>query len=156
MSAFIITNSSSELFIPSHELANASASPVSSPPTPPQKMIPLKILPRSVPQVITTTKTLRRCCGFSLAICGFIFYCLRALLALWWIGLYLFFREAGSSGKYSAMTLLLEAAACSVGITKFLRIMSNPKLTLKESNLKVKTDKKYFHLLYIRMFGCSH
>lgn len=127
----ISSSSSSELFISSHELSSANIP--DAPDTPPPKIIPLNILPTTVPQVITTSKTLRRCCGFFLAMFGFIFYCLRAVLTLWWIAKYLLSEK---NSQYS-IALLLEAAACSTGITKFLRIMKNPKLTLKESNFKV-------------------
>jgi hypothetical protein len=134
MSSSEISNNPSELFISSNDLSNASSSPSATTP----KMIPLKILPTSVPQVVTTTKTLRRCCGFSLAIVGFLFYCLRAMVALWLIVLYLFFTgRSKEDSSWSSMALLLEAAACSIGIAKFLSIMRNPKLTLRYSNAKV-------------------
>jgi len=62
----------------------------------------------------------------------------------------------GEIKRDSSIALLLEASACSVGITKFLRIMRNPKITLKESNLKVNQSINFIILFYyFRMFGCS-
>ena len=135
----ISTSATSELFIPSHELKITTNTPdftnnfASIAPNSQLKTIPLKVLPTAVPQVITTTKTLRRCCGFSLALIGLIFYCLRALLALWWIACFFCFGTSMDS-----VEIVLEAMACSIGITKFLTVMKYPKLTLKESNFKVK------------------
>lgn len=120
-----------ELYTPSHSL---TVNPVVHGPL----TIPIKILSTAVPQVITTTKTLRRCCGFALALIGSVFYCLRAVVVLWRIILRLF---ASGNRQYSPEDykfLLLESLACSAGIFMFVRIMKTPKLTLKDNNFRVK------------------
>lgn len=130
-------SSSPELFISAESLNTTTSAANSSDSL---KKIPLKNLPTSVPQVVTTTNTLRRCCGFSLALAGFLFYCARILFnVIWIVCMKLKFKDTSASST----VLILEMVACVIGIGQFLRIMRKPKLTLKESNFKVSEILKY-------------
>lgn len=121
----------SELFVSTNSLK-----PGVNPPDDPSNnpVIPLKVLPLTVPQVITTTKTLRRFCGFALALCGFIFYCIRATGLIVWLGVKYY--KGRGDGSLAAVGGL-EALACGLGIGMFFRIMKYPHLTLESKNIKV-------------------
>lgn len=139
-----------ELFTASHSLASQAAAAAKSTTTiqPTNPTIPIKILSTAVPQVITTTKTLRRCCGFSLALIGFVFYCLRAFVLLWWMLYRLFGSATESKTQDNTIFVFLESFACSVGIFQFLSIMKTPKLTLKDTNFKVKMIIDHYNNTY--------
>lgn len=153
--------STSELYISTESLS-------SNPPdtTAVLQTIAIKNLPAIAPKVVTKTNTLRRCCGFTLALIGFLFYCARITSNFILIAyLKLLSENKGYTDSVSvpAQTnfdlklFILEFVACNLGIGMFFRILRNPKLTLEESNFKVKQNKMNFIcvLLFVfRMFGC--
>lgn len=103
-------------------------------------MIPAKMVTMStaMAQVITTTKTLRRFCGFVLALSGFLFYCFRAIGLIAWLGIK-HYRADGSDSGSDLLVGGLEFVACGLGIGLFIRIMKYPRLTLEShNNFKVK------------------
>lgn len=87
----------------------------------------------AIPQVITTTKTLRRFCGFVLSLCGLLFYCFRVIGLVAWLG-YNYYRGNECDWLVSG----LESVADGLGIGLFFRIMKYPHLTLESHNFKVK------------------
>lgn len=100
------------------------------------KTIPVKIKPTSVPQIVTTTKTLRRFCGFSVAAACGLFYCLRIIFAFIWLGCNNF-----KANEEDSKLLAIEFLAGLIGIILFFRLMKYPQITLKESNFEVKMNK---------------
>lgn len=111
------------------------------------KTITWNNLPTFSPQVITTTKTLRRFFGFILALIGFTFYFLRMIVLIFWICFNIKRKILAVSG--------LEGLACGLGIGLFHRIMKYPYLTLESNNFKVIKFLYFYPFLLIstRMFG---
>ena len=93
----------------------------------------------SAAKVMTTTKTLRRVCGFALALVGFVFFCLRSLVASWFlVSFFLLTDQSRSSSNISYISALaLETVTCTVGFLQFWWIVSEPTFTLKDSNFRV-------------------
>ena len=114
------------------------------------RMIPLRILPSTAPQVITTTKTLRRFCGFVLALLGFIFYCLRVIVLIAWLGINYYYDTINDDWLIAG----LEAIACVLGIGMFFRIIKYPYLTLESHNFKVRYHLKIEIRQFIVILEC--
>lgn len=101
-----------------------------------------------VPQVISTTKTLRRCCGFILALLGFSFYSLRGLYLI--VSFIKTMRSNNYDGANYPLIFGFGAAECAVAIFQFWIIIRYPRLTLKELNIKVILINNIFmYLLYL-------
>jgi hypothetical protein len=102
--------------------------------------VAFRTLPISVPKVMTTVKTLRRVCGFVLALVGFIFYCLRSCVAFWSLVSFFLMAQSLMSGPEFAF-LAVETGICCVGLCQFWWIVSKPTFTLKDSNFRVSSLK---------------
>lgn len=98
----------------------------------------------AMPQIITTTKTLRRFCGFILALCGFLFYCLRVIGLFAWLGIN-YYRDYRSDWVVGG----LEGVAGGLGIGLFFRVMKYPHLTLESHNFKVNNQASSFFIICV-------
>ena len=95
-------------------------------------MIPLKVLPKAAPKMITKTKTLRRCCGFALALSGCLFYFIRLILVTVLFGWRILLDSNEQLVFYKSFAL--EAFTYTIGIVLFLLVMIKPRLTLESPN----------------------